>query len=156
MAGTDFGRWKQEKAVQALIDEARAMADRLAEAKPHAAEQHAAAAQFWARAYLAEGLDLTTLATWKAPEVQRFVRAAQGKIAALRKARDYVSSDGLATWLHSARAVQEPRVAPAVRDIWAHLSATGQNVEAMLADLLEDAGMPAAAGRLTPDGLAGE
>ncbi|NEX48323.1 hypothetical protein [Pseudotabrizicola algicola] len=153
MAGTDFGKWQKEKAVQALVDEAQAVADRLAGGKPHAVEQHAAAAQFWAQVHLAEGVDLTSLASWKAAEVTRFVRGAQTRIAALRKARDYVSSDGLAVWLHTARAVAEPRIAPPVREIWAHLSAAGQNVEAMLADLLEDAGMAAAAGRLVPEGF---
>ena len=153
MAGSDFGQWQKEKALQALVDEAQAMADRLAGGKPHAVEQHAAAAQFWARVYLAEGGDLSTLGTWKAAEVTRFVRGAQTKIAALRKARDYVSSDGLAAWLHTARAVQEPRIATPVREIWAHLAAAGQNVEAMLADLLEDAGMPGAGERLVPEGF---
>ena len=121
MAGTDFGNWQKEKAIQALVDEAQAVAERLASGKPHAVEQHAAAAQFWAQAYLAEGVDLTTLATWKAAEVARFVRGAQSKIAALRKARDYVSSDGLAAWLHTARAVTDaglpsPIVAPEASD----------------------------------------
>lgn len=153
MAGTDFGNWQKEKAIQALVDEAQAVADRLSSGKPHAVEQHAAAAQFWAQVYLGEGVDLTTLGTWKAAEVARFVRGAQTKIAALRKARDYVSSDGMAAWLHTARAVTEPRIAPPVREIWVHLSAAGQNVEAMLADLLEDAGMPEAAGRLVPEGF---
>ena len=153
MAGSDFGAWKAEKAVQALVDEAQAVAERLEGGKPHAVEQHAAAAQFWAQSYLAEGVDLTTVASWKAAEVARFVRGAQTKIAALRKARDYVSSDGLAVWLHTARAVGEPRIAPPVREIWAHLAATGPNVEAMLADLLEDAGMPGAAARVVPEGF---
>ncbi len=153
MAGTDFSNWQKEKAIQALVDEAQAVADRLAGGKPHAVEQHAAAAQFWAQVHLADGQDLTKLASWKAAEVQRFVRASQTKIAALRKARDYVSSDGLAAWLHTARAVQEPRITPAVREIWTHLSAAGQNVEAMLADLLEDAGMAMAEGRLVPEGF---
>ncbi|PJF07794.1 hypothetical protein [Pseudorhodobacter sp. MZDSW-24AT] len=153
MAGTDFGAWKQEKAIQALVDEAQAVAERLASAKPHAVEQHAAAAQFWAQAYRAEGLDLTRMGRWTPAEVARFLRGAQSKIAALRKARDYVSSDGLAAWLHTARAVQEPRVAPPVREIWAHLAAAGQNVEAMLADLLEDAGLPEASGRVLPEGF---
>ncbi|MFN4156502.1 MAG: hypothetical protein ACK4HF_17800 [Paracoccaceae bacterium] len=156
MSGTDFGNWQKEKAIKALVDEAQAVADRLAGGKPHAVEQHAAAAQFWAAVYLGDGLDLTTLATWKAAELARFIRAAQTKIAALRKARDYVSSDGLAVWLHTARAVQEPRIAPPVREIWVHLSAAGQNVEAMLADLLEDAGMAGVQGRRVPEGFGGE
>ncbi|MDO9639375.1 MAG: hypothetical protein Q7J44_12630 [Pseudotabrizicola sp.] len=156
MPGTEFGNWQKEKAVKALVDEAQAVADRLAGGKPHAVEQHAAAAQFWAAVYMAEGVDLTTLVGWKPAEVARFIRATQTKIAALRKARDYVSSDGLAVWLHTARAVQEPRIAPSAREIWAHLSAAGQNVEAMLADLLEDAGLPGVEGRRVPEGFGGE
>lgn len=153
MSGTDFGNWQVEKAIKALVEEAQAVADRLGGGKPHAVEQHAAAAQFWAAVYLADGVDLTTLGSWKPAEVAGFIRGAQTKIAALRKARDYVSSDGLAVWLHTARAVQEPRIAPAVREIWAHLSAAGQNVEAMLADLLEDAGMAGVQGRRVPEGF---
>ncbi|MDP2081366.1 MAG: hypothetical protein U0934_15070 [Pseudotabrizicola sp.] len=153
MSGTEFAKWQKEKAVLALVEEAQAVADRLAMGKPHAVEMHAAAAQFWAAVYLAEGQDLVELIDWKPAEITRFIRAAQTKIAALRKTRDYTSSDGLAVWLHSARAVVEPRIAPAVRDIWAQLSAAGQNVESMLTDLLQDAGLPAAQGRKTPKGL---
>ena len=153
MSGTEFGNWQKEKAIKALVDEAQGVADRLASGKPHAVEQHAAAAQYWAVVYQAEGQDLTTLEGWKAAEVARFIRATQTKIAALRKARDYVSSDGLAVWLHTARAVTEPRIAPAAREIWAHLSAAGMNVESMLADLLEDAGLPGVQGRRVPKGF---
>ena len=153
MSGTDFARWKQEKAVVALVDEAQAVADRLGAGKPHAVEQHAAAVQFWAAVHLEDGQDLTGLVDWKTADLARFVRAAQTRIAMLRKARDYASSDGLAVWLHTARAVAEPRIAPAVREFWAHLAAAGINVESMLADLLEDAGLPQAAGRRTPKGF---
>ena len=146
MAGTDFGGWQKEKAVKALIDEAQAIADRLASAKPHAREMHAAAVQFWAVSCLGEGQDLAALASWKPAAVAQFIRSAQTRIAALRKARDYTSSDGLAVWLHVARSLSEPRLTPPLREIWAHLAATGQNVEAMLADLLLDAGLPPAAG----------
>lgn len=153
MSGTEFGNWQKEKALKALVDEAQAVADRLAGGKPHAVEQHAAAAQYWAVVYQGDGQDLTGLTGWKPAEITRFIRATQTKIAALRKARDYVSSDGLAVWLHTARAVQEPRITPAVREIWAHLSAAGQNVESMLADLLEDAGLPGVEARRVPNGF---
>ena len=82
MSGTDFGNWQIEKAVKALVDEAQAVADRLGGGKPHAVEQHAAAAQFWAAVYLPEGVDLTTLASWKPAEVARFIRAAQRSMRA--------------------------------------------------------------------------
>jgi hypothetical protein len=153
MSGTEFGKWQKEKAVQALIDEAQAMAERLTGGKPHAVEMQAAAAQYWAAVHLAEGQDLTGLIDWKPTEIARFVRAAQTRIAGLRKSRDYTSGDGLAVWLHTARAVNEPRIAPVVRDIWAYLSGAGQNVEAMLADMLQDADLPAALGRKTPKGF---
>lgn len=146
MAGSDFGGWQKEKAIKALVDEAQAVADRLTSGKPHAREMHAAAVQFWAEAFLAEGQDLAALPTWKPAAVAQFIRAAQTRIAALRKARDYTSSDGLAVWLHVARSQSEPRLEAPLREIWAQLAATGQNVEAMLADLLQDAGLPPAAG----------
>lgn len=148
-----FGNWQKEKATTALIDEAQAMADRLASAKPHAVEMQAAAAQFWAVVYQSEGHTLVGLIDWKPAAHARFVKAAQTRIAALRKARDYVSSDGLAVWLHTARAVSEPRIAPAVREIWAQLAGTGRNVESMVADLLQDAGLPVDQTRRVPKGF---
>ncbi|MFN7225005.1 MAG: hypothetical protein ACK4MS_13385 [Paracoccaceae bacterium] len=150
-----FGNWQKEKAITTLIDEAQAMAERLAGAKPHAVEMQAAAAQFWAVVYQGEGQDLAGLIDWTPAEVARFVRSAQTKIATLRKSRDYTSSDGLAVWLHTARAVSEPRIAPAVRDIWAYLSGAGMNVESMLADLLQDAGLSSALTRQVPKGFGG-
>ena len=153
MSGTEFGNWQKEKAIKALVDEAQAVADRLASGKPHATEMHAAAAQYWAVVHQGEGLDLTGLIDWPPAEIARFIRAAQTKIAVLRKARDYVSSDGLAVWLHTARAVQEPRIAPAVREIWGHLARAGRNVDAMTADLLLDAGLPPAWARCQPKGF---
>lgn len=148
-----FGNWQKEKAIIALVDEAQAVADRLATGKPHAVEMHAAAAQFWAIVHRADGQDLETLIDWKPADIARFLRATQTKIAALRKARDYTSSDGLAVWLYTARAVAEPRVSPAVREIWTHLSAAGVNVDSMVADLLQDAGLVQDRPRCSPKGF---
>ena len=67
-----FSDWKQEKATAGLVAEAQAVADRLAGAKPHHVEAHAAAARFWAAAYLAEGQDLHLLADWPAADRRRF------------------------------------------------------------------------------------
>ena len=151
-----FSDWKQEKATAGLVAEAQAVADRLAGAKPHHVEAHAAAARFWAASYLAEGQDLHLLADWPPAERRRFIAAAQTRIAALRKARSYDSSDGLAAWLHTARAVAEPRIAPPVREIWQHLMGAGQNADAMAQDLMDEAGLPADAGRRAPKGFAEE
>jgi len=118
------------------------MADKLAAAKPHVRDAHAAAAQFWAGYFLDKGQDLTDLADWPEAAVKRFVNAAQTRIAALRKARDYDSSDGLAVWMHSARALTEPRIAPPVREIWQLLLTVGPNAAGMGQDLLQEAGLP--------------
>ena len=118
------------------------MADKLAAAKPHVREAHAAAAQFWAGYFLDKGQDLTDLADWPEAAVKRFVNAVQTRIAALRKARDYDSSDGLAVWMHSARALTEPRIAPPVREIWQLLLTVGPNAAGMGQDLLQEAGLP--------------
>lgn len=147
-----FGAWKQEKAKAGLVAEAEAMAERLAGAKPHVVDGYAAAAWFWAVTEAAGGRDLYALSGWPAKDVARFVTAAQNRIATLRKAREYESSDGLAVWLHTARALGEPRIAPAVREIWQMLRDAGPNVEAMLADLLGDAETPQG-GRRVPDGF---
>lgn len=136
-----FSAWKQEKAIAALVDEAQAVADRLAQAKPHVVDGQAAAAWFWAATFRAAGQDVTRMADWPAPVLARFVTATQTRIAALRKARDYESSDGLALWLHSARALTEPRIAPPVRDIWQAVAGAGQNADAMAADLMREAGL---------------
>lgn len=148
-----FSAWKQEKATAALVDEAQALADRLASAKPHIRDSYAATARFWELYYLAEGLTLHELSAWKPAAVARFVSTAQSKIATLRKARDYDSSDGLAVWLHTARAVTEPRIAPAVREIWQSLLAAGPNAAAMTADLLADAGLTGDPARMIPKGF---
>ncbi|WP_426037570.1 hypothetical protein [Cypionkella sp. TWP1-2-1b2] len=137
-----FNTWKIEKAKLALIGEAQGLADKLAQAKPHIVDSHAAAARFWAAYYLAAGQDLQKLIDWPPATVARFCTTAQAKIAVLRKQREYDSSDGLAIWLHTARAVIEPRIAPAAREIWQLLLAAGPNVEAMTRDLLQDAGLP--------------
>lgn len=149
-----FKSWQLEKAVQAVIDEAQGMVDRLASAKPHVVESYAAYAQLWAVTLLGEGLDLRDLAGWKPAEVKRFITGTQTRIAALRKKREYDSSDGLAVWLHTARSVTEPRIAPAVGEIWRLLQDTGVNVDAMITDLLQDAGLPSDHPRMSPKGLA--
>lgn len=137
-----FHAWKQEKATAALVDEAQALAEKLADTKAHIVDSYGAHARVWAVSALQDGKDLHALALWPAAAVARFISATQTKIAALRKARDYDSSDGLAVWLHTARAVKEPRIAPAVRQIWRHLLAAGPNCDAMALDLLQDAGLP--------------
>ena len=148
-----FNAWKQEKATAALVDEAQALADKLAAAKPHIVDSFAATAQFWAVFHLAAGQDLHELSDWAPQAVTRFTTATQTKIAALRKKRDYDSSDGLAVWLHTARAVTEPRVAPPVARIWQQLMAAGPNVDAMVQDLLQDAGLPLETPRRAPTGF---
>jgi hypothetical protein len=151
-----FSTWKQERATAALVDEAQALAEKLATAKPHHVESHAAAAGFWAASYLSEGKDLYELTHWKADAVSRFAATAQAQVAALHKKCEYDSSDGLVIWLHTARAVTESRVAPAVRDIWQHLMDAGPNADAMAQELIQDAGLPADMGRRVPAGFAAE
>ncbi len=151
-----FSNWQDEKAKLALIDAAQAMADKLASAKRHILDSHAATAQFWAVSYRAEGLDLYDLAQWKPAALTRFTNATQTKIAALRKQRAYDSSDGLAIWLHTARAVTEPRLAPAVREIWRQVSQAGVNADAMAGDLLAEAGLPPDHSRRIPTGFQDE
>lgn len=151
-----FSDWKQEKAIAALVDEARALADRLEGAKPHIRDSYAATARFWEVAFLADGQDLHQLATWKPVAVTRFISAAQSRIAALRKARAYDSSDGLTVWLHTARAVAEPRICPAVRDIWQHLMAAGPNTDQMASDLMAEAGFSGDPARRIPQGFGDE
>lgn len=148
-----FNAWKQEKATATLVDEAQALSDKLAQSKPHIVESHAAAARFWAASYVAAAQDLQDMINWPAASVTRFASAAQTKIAALRKKREYDSSDGLAIWMHTARAVTEPKIAPATRDIWQHLLAAGPNADAMAQDLLQDAGLPLDQGFRIPKGF---
>lgn len=136
-----FNAWKQEKATLALIDEAQALSNKLAERKPHILDSHAATAAFWEASYHADGQNLHNLIDWPTKAVERFISNTQTKIAALRKEREYDSSDGLTVWLHTARAVSEPRIAPHVRDIWRQIVDAGPNVETMTHDLLHDAGL---------------
>lgn len=151
-AKMSFGDWKLEKGVLALISGAQDVADRLASAKPHVVDSYAAYAQFWAVVHLNGGHDLREVAAWKPVEVKRFVAASQAKIEILRKARDYDSSDGLAVWLHTARAVFEPRIRPAAAQIWRLLTAQSANIDAMVADMLADADLPRDHPRLLPKG----
>ena len=151
-----FSNWQQEKATATLVDEAQALADKLAIAKPHVIDSHAAAALFWAATYLANGQNLQHMIDWNAPAIRRFGNTAETKIAALRKQRAYDSSDGLTVWLHTARAVTEPRIAPAVRDIWRQLAGAGPNADTMAAEQLQDAGLPVHGSRLAPQGFGGE
>ncbi|MGO4909271.1 hypothetical protein ACEN2J_13180 [Pseudorhodobacter sp. W20_MBD10_FR17] len=148
-----FKNWQREKATTALIDEAQALADKLASAKPHVRDGHAAFAQFWQVSYLQTDQDLDALTLLRPEAIARFVAATETKIAALRKLREYESSDGLSIWLHTARAVTEPRIAPAVRQIWQSLMDAGPNADAMTDDLLQDAGLPPRGGFCVPQGF---
>ena len=149
-----FGTWKQEKALAALVDEAQALADKLVGAKPHFVEAYAAEALVWAVASLADGVDLADLINWKPAAAARFAKTAEARIAALRKQREYSRSDGLTIWLHTARAVSEPRIVPAARAIWRLLSLAGPNADAMAEDLLQEAGLPVDRRRSVPNGFA--
>lgn len=151
-----FSNWKQEKATATLVEEAQALSDKLASAKPHFVVSYAAAAHFWDVSYLATGVDLHALIDWKPAAVARFASATQTKINAMRKAREYASSDGLIIWLHTARAVKEPRIAPAVRDIWRQVSEAGSNADAMAKDLLQEAGLDTDLARRVPKGFESE
>ena len=148
-----FGTWKAEKAITALVDEAQALADKLASAKPHFVDSHAAEAQFWAVSSLADGVDLTGVAAWKPAALARFIKASGSRIAALRKAREYARSDGLAIWLHTARAVTEPRIVPPAREIWRSLAGAGPNAAGLAEDLLRDAGLPSGSRLQVPLGF---
>jgi hypothetical protein len=118
--------------------------------------RHAAAARFWAASYLAEGHNLYDLIEWTPISVARFASGAKAKITALRKKREYDSSDGLAVWLHTARAVSEPRIAPPVREIWHQIMHAGPNADSMAHDLLQDSGLPIDQSRRAPKGFYSE
>jgi hypothetical protein len=148
-----FGTWKAEKAVQALVDEAQGLADKLAGAKPHFVDAYAAWAQVWAVEHLAEGRDLAAVLTWKPAEAARFAKQAETRIAAYRKAREYERSNGLTIWMHTARAVGEPRVLPPVRAIWLALAQAGPNAPSMADEALAEAGLPPSAAWIVPMGL---
>ena len=148
-----FKDWKAEKAITALIDEAQDLAEKLATAKPHFLDSHAAFAQVWQATYLVEKQDLYDLYLLKPDALKRFISKTETKIAALRKQREYDSSDGLAVWLHTARALAEPRVAPAVCQIWHLLMTVGPNADSMTDDLLQDADLPPRTPRRVPQGF---
>ena len=149
-----FNAWQQEKATAALVGEAQAMADRLALAKKHVLDSCAATAWFWAASLQAEGQDAYAIANWPAAAVARFGASAQTRIAALRKKREYDLSDGLAVWLHTARAQQEPRIAPPVQQIWQMILSAGPNADTMATALMAEAGLPAELIRKAPIGIA--
>lgn len=151
-----FNAWQQEKATAALVADAQAMADGLASAKRHVVDSHAATAWFWAAALQAEGQDPYAIESWPPAMIARFVTLTQSRIAVLRKKRDYDLSDGLAVWLHTARALQEPRIARAVQDIWQMILNAGPNADTMATDLMADAGLPAVQVRKAPTGIAPE
>jgi hypothetical protein len=149
-----FNAWQQEKATAALVGDAQAVADRLASAKRHVVDSYAATAWFWAASLQAEGQDLYAIAGWPSAAVARFVAATQTRITALRKKRDYDLSDGLAVWLHTARALQEPRIASPVHDIWQMILNAGPNADTMATELMAEAGLPAVLVRKAPTGTA--
>ncbi len=151
-----FGTWKAEKAVVALVDEAQALADKLAVAKPHFVDAYAAWAQVWAVEHRGEGTDLAGVLGWKPVDAARFAKSAATRIAALRKARDYERSDGLTVWMHTARAVSEPRILPPLRAIWVRLDLAGPNAATMAEEALAEAGLPLGSARVVPVGLGAE
>ena len=93
------------------------------------------------------------MAAWTPAALARFIKVSQSRIAVLRKAREYSRSDGLAIWLHTARAVTEPRIAPPVRAIWQRLTEAGPNAVGLAEDLLRDAGLPVDGRLLVPAGF---
>lgn len=149
-----FNTWQQEKETAALVGDAQAVADRLASAKKHVVDSYAATAWFWAASLQAEGQDPYAIAGWPPAAVARFVTVMQTRIAALRKKRDYDLSDGLTVWLHTARALQEPRIAHPVHDIWKMVLNAEPNADAMATDLMAEAGLPAVLVRKAPTGIA--
>ena len=149
-----FNAWQQEKATAALVSDAQAVADRLASGKSYVVDNYAATAWFWAASLKAEGQDPYDIASWPPASVARFVTATQTRIAALRKKRDYDLSDGLAVWLHTARALKEPRIAPPVHEIWQMILNAGPNADNMATDLMAEAGLPAVLVRKAPAGVA--
>lgn len=148
-----FNAWQQEKATAALVGDAQAMADRLASAKKHVVDSYAATTWFWAASLQAEGQDPYDMASWPPAAVSRFVTATQTRVAALRKKRDYDLSDGLAVWLHTARALTEPRIARPVHEIWQLILNAGPNADTMATDLMAEAGLAAALVRKAPAGI---
>ena len=148
-----FGAWQQEKATEALVSDAQAVADKLASAKRHVVDSYAATAWFWAASLQAEGHDIYAIASWPAATVVRFVTTTQTRIAVLRKKHDYDLSDGLAVWLHTARAVEEPRIARPVQDIWQMILNAGPNADTMATERMGEAYLPALLVRKAPAGF---
>lgn len=66
---------------------------------------------------------------------------------------EYDGSNGLAIWLHTARAVTEPRVAPSGHDIWKQILNAGPNAKSIAHDLLHQAGLPVDEDRRVPKGF---
>ncbi|MGV8952621.1 MAG: hypothetical protein ACOH2M_16080 [Cypionkella sp.] len=148
-----FQAWKQEKLTAGLVDEAQALSDKLASAKPYVLDSFAATARVWAAKSLAAGQNLYDLHDLTPAAAHRYVTATQTKIAALRKAQDYDMSDGASVWLHTARGVTEPRIAVVVTEIWRQILTAGPNAESMAQDLLDDAGLTVEDGRRAPKGF---
>lgn len=149
-----FNAWQQEKATAALIGDAQTVADQLASAKKHVVDSYAATAWYWAACLQSEGHDPYVMASWPSAAVTRFVASTETRIAVLRKKREYDLSDGLAVWLHTARARQEPRISPAVKAIWQMILSAGPNADSMATDLMTEAGLPAVLVRKAPTGIA--
>lgn len=148
-----FNAWRQEKATEALVGDAQAVADRLASAKPHVVDSYAATAWFLAASLQADGQDPYAMASWPPAAIARFITTTQTRIAALRKKRDYNLSDGLAVWLHTARAVKEPRIERAVQEIWQMILNAGPNADTMATERMTEAGLPAVLVRQAPAGF---
>ncbi|NBZ88187.1 hypothetical protein [Stagnihabitans tardus] len=149
-----FNDWKAEKAVAGLVTEAQELSDKLGTAKPHILDAHAAMARLWAARQAVEGTDLYAMASWKAPALKKFTSATQTRINALRKARTWDQADGLTIWLHSARALSEPRILAPVKEIWRQLAHAGPNADAMAEELLAEEGLSPDPGRAIPKGFA--
>lgn len=148
-----FSAWQQEKATEALVGEAQAVADRLTSAKPHVIDSYAATVRFWAASMQADGQVPYSIASWPPTAVARFVMTTQTRIADLRKKRDYDLSDGLTVWLHTARAVKEPRIAGPAQEIWQMILSAGPNADTMAIELMAEAGIPAVLVRRAPAGI---
>lgn len=80
-----FSGWQQEKATEALVSDAQAVADKLASAKRRVVDSYAATTWFWAASLQADGEDLYAIASWPSGAVARFVTATQNRTAPLRK-----------------------------------------------------------------------
>ncbi|MES2968212.1 MAG: hypothetical protein V4804_05655 [Pseudomonadota bacterium] len=151
-----FKGWLEEKATKALIDEADALFEKLRDGKRHVVDNHAAAAMFWAAVYGEKGRDLYAMSGWPAKEVASFAREAGTRIKDLRKGRDYDSADGLTIWLHTARGIIEPQVAPSARSIWVALARATSDAVSMADEMVADAGLAGPCLLRAPAGFAPE